>query len=245
MPHPLHLARPTDPFLRLRLVDAEPEDYLIEGDHVAFVRRGRRSEETWISALGDNAEVIGVMLQELASRHEIDGIHVHADVYSKLSDQWRVDDHGYWSLWVLGDGVVDPQVLCDVHRLSVDDARIVELLQHSDSAYLFPGDPIVDSWWGVESDGDLIAVGGLVIAHEMAHLVSICTRPDRRGQRLARRLCAVLIEQARQRGIGTIWLEMYADNLAAARVYESLGFVEEGRYRSGFVPGRLERPAGP
>lgn len=55
-----------------------------------------------------------------------------------------------------------------------------------------------------------------------------------RGQGLGRRLAVAVLEQVRQQGrLARIDLEVRADNAAAVRLYESLGFVIEGRRAKG------------
>jgi RimJ/RimL family protein N-acetyltransferase len=52
-----------------------------------------------------------------------------------------------------------------------------------------------------------------------------------RGQGLGRRLAGVTIEAARNAGFERIELEVFATNIAAIRLYESLGFQREGLKR--------------
>lgn len=236
MPHPLVLARPTDPFLLLRLDAAGVRDYRIEGDQVAVVRSGRSSDEVWLTALGDDFDVVRTMIADLLATYpDVHGLHTHADVYLKLPSEWRAADPGHWALWILADGV-QPEMPTDVSPLATSDERILALLEHSPSAWLFPGDGEDVAWMGVEDGDDLVAVGAVAFSRGRAHLASVCTHPDARGRGLARRVCAGLTALARSRGVETVWLDMYADNVVAARLYASLGFTQRGRYRSGMLP---------
>lgn len=240
MQHPLLLARPADPFLRLRLADgAGVEDYVVDGDHVAFIRRGRRAEETWVSALGDDpARIRGLI--EVLRVHGLDGVHVHDHIYDTLPPSLQGPDPGHWSLWELTSRST-PAV--ETVRLDAADPRIDRLLEHSSSAYIHAGDPDVEEWRGMTDGDDLIAVGARArSAHRRAHLVSICTDPARRGEGLGRTITASLATEALASGSTGVWLEMYADNAAAARTYQSVGFEEVGRYRSALLHG-LSSPA--
>ena len=241
MPHPLRTARPTDPFLRYVFDENSVLDYRIDGDHVGFVRPGRRGGELWVSVLGDDSVRACVLIDELSAGKAIDGIHVHADVYGRLPERLTIPDPGHWSIWTLTPANVPAELATWASaavELAPDDERIDPLLAHSTSAYLFAGDPAVRRWMGVVREGALLAVGGeSVIAGEIPHLVSVCTSPEWRGGGAGRAVTAALVVGAFGRGATEVYLEMYADNEPAARLYRRVGFREAGRYRSGFLPG--------
>ena len=234
MQHPLRQARPSDPFLRLRMEDPDIGAYAIDGDHVALLRTGRMSGETWVTALGDDPARILALIEELRP-HGFDGVTAHDHVFVQLPDELQGPDPGHWSLWELTRplAAAPPTV-----RLEPDDPRIDPLLEHSSSAYIHAGDPHVVEWRGI-TDGDaLIAVGArLSAAHGRVHLVSICTDPAQRGRGLGRAITASLAAEALSAGATGVWLEMYADNAVAARAYRAVGFEEMGRYRSALLDG--------
>lgn len=245
MQHPLRQARPADPFLRFNFDPSQVLDYRIDGDHVGYVRPGRRGGEAWVSALGDDPDRVVTLIDALSEGREVDGIHVHDDVYAALPDRLTIDDPGHWSIWVMTRAEAIPD-LADVAvgpvELDAADPRIDPLLAHSDSAYIFAGHDSVRRWAGVIRDERLLAVGAeSVIADGVPHLVSICTDPDARGQGLGRSVTAHLAQAAFDRGEPLVYLEMYAGNAPAAALYRSLGFREVGRYRSGWLPGRAVR----
>ncbi len=249
MQHPLRQARPDDPFLRLRLEDPDIGAYAIDGDHVALLRTGRMSGETWITALGDDPERILALIEELRP-HGFDGVTAHDHIFEHLPDDIRGPDPGHWSLWELtGDSAVLECALAyanpagsrhatahsagDTVRLESEDPRIDPLLAHSTSAYIRAGDPRVIEWRGIVDGDALLAVGARVgAAHGRGHLVSICTDPDHRGRGLGRAITASLATEALAAGASGVWLEMYADNASAARAYRAVGFEARGRYRS-------------
>lgn len=244
MPHPLQTARPSDPFLRFRLDEETVGEFAIVGDHVAYSRPGRNAGETWVSALGDDAERIVALARDLVMRVKADGIHVHDSVFDSLPDDLLPRESGHWSMWILPPGAlarpepVDlPDPACDVVELHGSDPRIDQLLRQSDSAYVFSADPSVGRWLGIEAGDRLVCVGARQSTLEgTPHLVSICTDREFRGQGLATALTHALCRGAIEHGNGEVYLEMYAGNGAAATVYSRLGFVEVGRYRSGFLP---------
>jgi ribosomal protein S18 acetylase RimI-like enzyme len=234
MQHPLRQARPADPFLRVRMEDPDVGAYAIDGDHVAFLRTGRMSGETWVTALGDDPARILALIDELRV-HGFDGVTVHDHVFGCLPDDIRGPDPGHWSLWELTGDLTSAR---DTVQLNANDPRIDPLLGHSSSAYIYAGDPHVVEWRGI-TDGDaLVAVGARqAAAHGGAHLASICTHPGSRGQGLGRAITASLATEALKAGAPWVWLDMYADNAAAARTYRAVGFEEMGRYRSALRDG--------
>ncbi|TEX51461.1 MAG: hypothetical protein B7C55_05340 [Actinomycetales bacterium mxb001] len=247
MQHPLRQARPDDPFLRYHLDESQVVDFLVDEDHVGFIRAGRRSGELWVSALGDDPGRILEIIDFLSARRQVDGIHVHDHVYALLPERLRIPDPGHWSIWL----ITAPDVAHDLsdwargaREIDAHDARIDPLLSHSDSAYLMAGDPSIRRWVGVLDGPRLVAVGAESdIADGIPHLVSICTDPEQRRHGHGKAVTAQLVSGAFERGESLVYLEMYAGNKAAASLYRSLGFREVGRYRSGWIPGRAPRPA--
>ena len=239
-------ARPADPYLTYRVGDDLAGPVLVDGDHVAFLRSGRRTGEVWLTALGEESDRVLRLVDELLDDHEVDGIHVHDDVYLDLPERLRIPDPGWWSIWTLAAGRMshDGRPSESVVDLDRQDPRIDSLLAHSESAYLFAGDEKVLRWVGIEDGDRLVAVAGQSqIADGTPHLVSICVHPDRRGEGLGRAVTANLARRCLAEGADEVYLEMYAGNLAAARTYGGLGFVQRARYRSGFLPGRGYAPS--
>ncbi|HTQ80279.1 MAG TPA: GNAT family N-acetyltransferase [Thermoanaerobaculia bacterium] len=65
--------------------------------------------------------------------------------------------------------------------------------------------------------------------------------PDYRGQGLGRQLALAALAAARDAGMTRIELEVFASNVHAIALYESLGFVREGvRHRARFIDGRYD-----
>jgi ribosomal protein S18 acetylase RimI-like enzyme len=239
MQHPLRQARPSDPFLRLRVDDSAIGEYAIDGDHVALLRTGRKSGETWVTALGDNPARIVALIESLGC-HGFDGVTVHDGVFDQLPAALQGPDPGHWSLWEFA-GPIAPEA--GTVMLKPDDPRIDPLLAHSSSAYIYAGDPKVVEWRGI-CDGDrLLAVGAWTTSvGGAAHLVSICTDPSYRGRGLGRAITAALTSAALEQGAPGVNLEMYAGNEAAARAYRAVGYVERGRYMSGLISGGPSSP---
>lgn len=244
-----HDTRPDDPLVRWMVVRAGRGDAegdlsvgltgISEGPHVAWLGRAARPGERWVTGLGEDPAIVARLVAAIAEQHAVDGVTVTDEAFEALPSHLRSPDPGRWSFWTLepSDDCLDADGVVDV---ALDDPRIRPLLEHSDSAHVFPGDPRLVRWAGVEEGGRLLSVAGQVTEESgAAHLLSVCTHPSARGRGLARRSCSRLIEQARADGAPMIVLEMYSANEAGRRTYSALGFREQGRYVSGLLPHAL------
>jgi ribosomal protein S18 acetylase RimI-like enzyme len=86
---------------------------------------------------------------------------------------------------------------------------------------------------GVRRDGDLACVAGVHVwspTWRVAALGNVATLPEARGNGLATAACARLCRILLDDGIDTISLNVRADNEAAIRAYEKLGFVHAADY---------------
>ncbi len=229
MQHPLRQARPSDPFLRLRVADDHVRHFAVDEDHVAFLRTGRTSGETWITALGEEPTRVTALIESLR-HHGFDGVTAYDHVFTALPAYLRGPDPGHWSLFEFDGRMMEAS---GSTRLDPHDPRIDPLLAHSDSAYIHAGDPRVVQWHGIEDGDRLVAVGAWTSSvGGAAHLVSICTDPAYRGAGLGRRITSGLTAAAVASGASGANLEMYAGNEAAAGAYRAAGYIEVGRYMS-------------
>lgn len=87
-------------------------------------------------------------------------------------------------------------------------------------------------YFGIRSRGVLVAAAGVHVAsaeQRVAAIGNVSTEPAQRGKGLATRVtaatCAALLEQ-----VDHIGLNVEADNLAAIRCYDKLGFEKIGEY---------------
>lgn len=235
MPSPLQLARPTDPYLRWEPHAQQVRQLIADGDHVAWTHGGRTPGEVWVTALGDAAERIVALLDAIDGRDPFIGLTVHDVVLPQLPERLRMPEFGHWCFWVLEDWTSDRTNRAVA--LDERDPRIAPLLAHSTSAEFFPGDPGVVRWFGVVEGDDLLSVAAQRVGVDAsAWVVSVCTHPDARGRGIAGDACNAVIAAAQADGAPAIWLEMYAANESARRLYQRLGFREAGRYCSGFRP---------
>ena len=230
-----------DAYLRWRAAGELTEPVLVEDGHVAWCwtrQHDGEAQQGWATVVGDDPDVAAILIDRLATVRSFDGVTVRAAVAADLPGRLRPAAARGWCAWTLAvDDVHEP---ADVQAVELDrqDPRIGQLLDHSASAYIRGDDDRVTHWVGVEVAGGLVAVGASVREPSgAAHLVSICTHPDHRGQRLAERVVGGLAERARQDEAAVVYLEMYADNEAARHLYRRLGMTEHATYLSGALPG--------
>ncbi|QIM67874.1 ribosomal-protein-alanine N-acetyltransferase [Mannheimia granulomatis] len=74
--------------------------------------------------------------------------------------------------------------------------------------------------------GKIVAFAISQIVLDEATLFNIAVDPDFRHQGFGKRLLSELILQLQKRGIATLWLEVRESNIAAQKLYDSLGFNE-------------------
>ena len=109
-----------------------------------------------------------------------------------------------------------------------------------------PGADDDAAWWGVGTDDDLLGVIGVawrggVDRARSVHLHGLGVVPAARGRGLGTALTAVATRTALAAGAPWVSLGMYADNVAARRVYASLGFAVDAE-NAGYGPPGSERP---
>jgi ribosomal-protein-alanine N-acetyltransferase len=106
----------------------------------------------------------------------------------------------------------------------------------------------------LDLDDRIIGYGVLSLGPGEAHILNICVRDEYRSVGFGRRLLQHLLESGRAAGASEAFLEVRPSNLAAIRLYQSLGFeqigVRRGYYqapdgREDAIVLRRELPAGP
>ncbi len=87
------------------------------------------------------------------------------------------------------------------------------------------------------SDGLVACCGQFALEGDLVGLYDIFTAPADRGRGLAMLLCARLLDMAASRGATVGYLQVDADNVAARKVYERLGFADAYGYHYRVAPG--------
>jgi GNAT superfamily N-acetyltransferase len=81
------------------------------------------------------------------------------------------------------------------------------------------------SYYGIRSDGELIAMGGERLTLDgFPEISGVCTHPAHRGQALAASLIWELVRNHRRDGLVS-WLHVSAENHQAIELYQRLGFT--------------------
>ncbi|MGL4774496.1 MAG: ribosomal protein S18-alanine N-acetyltransferase [Clostridium sp.] len=88
-------------------------------------------------------------------------------------------------------------------------------------------------------DNQVVGFAGVWMIIDEGHITNIAVSPNFRGQKIATKLLAGLIEQAENWGCYAITLEVRKSNIIAQKLYESAGFVNEG-IRKGYYEDNKE-----
>ena len=80
----------------------------------------------------------------------------------------------------------------------------------------------------VEVDGRVAAYGGMWLILDEGHVTNIAVHPEFRGRHLGRKIMEVLMDEARQRKLLRMTLEVRKQNHVAIALYKDLGFLLAG-----------------
>lgn len=95
--------------------------------------------------------------------------------------------------------------------------------------------------WIAEEDGQMRGFAIVECARgasgSIGYIQTIEVSPDRRKQGIGRQLLIRIEASARAASARAIWLHVHAENASAIRLYESNGYVREGREEDYYAPG--------
>lgn len=83
--------------------------------------------------------------------------------------------------------------------------------------------------WVAEVDGHVAAMVVSWLIVDELHVATIATHPDYRGRGIGKKLLVHALHTARNEGVIRSFLEVRESNVVALSMYQSLGFVEDGR----------------
>ncbi len=127
-------------------------------------------------------------------------------------------------------------------RLGADDVdRLCALYAFGGGGHFSPTQVTQGVFYGVERDGQLIAVAGTHLvsdAYSVGTVGNVMTHPDHRGHGYATLASDAVCAELVRRGVKTIVLNVRQDNTPAIRVYEKLGFVRYCPFYEGVIERR-------
>jgi [ribosomal protein S18]-alanine N-acetyltransferase len=88
--------------------------------------------------------------------------------------------------------------------------------------------------------GDMAGYGIMSVGAGEAHILNVCVRNEYRCRGFARKTLLYLMDRARSAGMQEAFLEVRPSNVAAARLYHSLGFEQVG-VRRGYYQATIGR----
>ena len=113
------------------------------------------------------------------------------------------------------------------------DTEISDFLKvHAPNSSVWPGNLELVFWAGIRNDsGELIAVGAVTMWETgQKVLSSVGTAEHERGKGIATKLVAEMVAKAHELEFPRLGLAVRADNIAAKRAYEKVGFALCGEF---------------
>jgi ribosomal-protein-alanine N-acetyltransferase len=92
----------------------------------------------------------------------------------------------------------------------------------------------------IDVAGDLAGYGIMSVGAGEAHILNVCVRGEYRCRGFARKTLLYLLDRAHDAGVQEAYLEVRPSNVAAARLYHSLGFEQVG-IRRGYYQALMGR----
>lgn len=139
--------------------------------------------------------------------------------------RWEAKHHRFW-LTDLTAVPEPPSSVEPLHEPDLDDLAALYAVDPG-AAFFQPAMLATDAFVGVRDNGQLIAAAGAHIVSErydVGALGAVFTHPAHRGQGLGAAVSAGAVRRLLRR-VSTIGLNCRDDNVAARRIYESMGFV--------------------
>jgi ribosomal-protein-alanine N-acetyltransferase len=92
----------------------------------------------------------------------------------------------------------------------------------------------------IDVEGAMGGYGIMSVGAGEAHILNVCIRNEFRCRGFARKILLYLLDRARSAGMHEAFLEVRPSNVAAARLYHSLGFEQVG-IRRGYYQASVGR----
>jgi ribosomal-protein-alanine N-acetyltransferase len=91
-----------------------------------------------------------------------------------------------------------------------------------------------------EDDTGIVGYAGLCVYGDEAYVQTMAVATDHQGSGIGTRLLVALMLEARRRSVGTVALEVRADNPTAQRLYARFGFEAVGLRRGYYQPSNVD-----
>ena len=79
-----------------------------------------------------------------------------------------------------------------------------------------------------EEDGEILGYCGIILSLDEGEITNVCVREDCRRRGIGQMLMEGLIRETKKAGVRVWHLEVRQSNESAIRLYEKLGFVQDG-----------------
>lgn len=139
------------------------------------------------------------------------------------------------------NGSDPPLTITPMLRRHLDDVIRIEQIAHPTpwSRDLFEGElGRPDRAYLVARSGDqVLGYGGLIVIAGDGHVSTIAVDPDARGRGIGRRLLLELVDEALDRGVTDLTLEVRVSNEPALALYRRFGFAPAGVRRGYYGDG--------
>ena len=133
-----------------------------------------------------------------------------------------------------------PMSVNDVAAVAALEARVFNDAHHepwSEQVFYEDFNEPGHIWWVAHDRGTIVGyTGGAVVDGEL-QIANVAVAPERRGERIAARLMGRVAYDAQMLGAVTSTLEVEVGNAPAERLYERLGYVEQGIRPNYYAPG--------
>ena len=122
-----------------------------------------------------------------------------------------------------------------IRKLTADDAASVAFIEEQCFAEPWSASSLLmltqANAFGIvcKIDGTLAAYGGMICVLDEGQITNIATLPDFRRRGLAKKVLLAMLDEARERKLSFVTLEVRESNAAAIALYEQLGFVKLGK----------------
>ncbi len=126
-----------------------------------------------------------------------------------------------WQIVIEKAATNDGKTIYEIGTLCFTDAWREETVLHD-----MEGD--YSCYFIAKVDGEIAGYGCFWFIADEGQLVNIGVRPDYRRQGIGEAILTRGIEEARERGMRTMFLEVRVSNLGAQKMYEKFGFQNLG-----------------